>query len=299
MMAGMYAAISGLDANQTMLNETANDLANVNTVAYKGASVTFADSLTQVMHGASGPTSTNGGSNPQQIGLGVQVNATVNEMSEGSFQTTNNPLDVAIEGPGFMRVGPGAPNEKELTKGLPANVSYTRAGDLTTNTAGYLTTQAGEYVVGREAKVASEAETGNTYEPGKEDTYIRIPPGSTNVSIGQDGSVSYTDENKESKTYLHRVTAGYISLATFSNENGLERLGGSLWGQTANSGPPIVGTPATAGFGSTIGGELEMSNVDLAREMTNMITAERGYQSNSKVITVANEMLGTLVAMVP
>jgi len=298
MMAGMYAAISGLDANQAMLNETANDLANVNTVAYKGASVTFADSLTQVIHGASGQTSTNGGTNPEQIGLGVQVNATINEMSEGSFQTTNNPLDLAIEGAGFMRVGPGAPKEGELTKGLPSNVSYTRAGDLTANTLGYLTTQAGEYVIGRNAVVASEAATGNTYEPGKEDSYILIPPGSSNVSIGQDGSVSYTDENKESKTYLTRVTAGYISLATFPNPTGLERLGGSLWGQTTNSGTPIVGTPGSPGFGTTIGGVLEMSNVDMATEMTNMITAERGFQANSRTITTADEMLGTLVSMV-
>jgi len=298
MMAGMYAAISGLDANQAMLNETANDLANVNTVAYKGASVTFADSLTQVMHGASGPTSSNGGSNPEQIGLGVQVDATINEMTEGSFQTTNNPLDIAIEGNGFLRVGPGSPKEGELTKGLPASFQYTRAGDLTTNTAGFLITQAGEYVIGRNAKVASESETGDTYEPGKEDSFIKIPLGSSNVSIGQDGSVSYTDENKESKTYLQRVTAGYISLATFPNQAGLERLGGSLWAQTANSGAPIVGTPDTPGFGSTIGGELEMSNVDMATEMTNMITAQRGYQSNARVITVADEMLGSLVTMV-
>src|SRR5580704_7691877 len=96
MMAGMYAAISGLDANQSMLNDTANDLANVNTVGYKSSSVTFADSLTQVIRGASGPTSTNGGSNPVQIGLGVQVSATRNEMTEGAFETTGNPLDVAI-----------------------------------------------------------------------------------------------------------------------------------------------------------------------------------------------------------
>ena len=297
MMAGMYAAISGLDANQAMLNETANDLANVNTVGYKGASITFADSLTQVIRGAAGPTSTNGGSNPEQIGLGVQVDATINEMTEGSFQTTNNPLDVAIEGNGFLRVGPGAPKEEELTKGLPANVDYTRAGDLTTDAAGYLTTQSGEYVIGRNAEVVTETETGDTYAPGKEDSYIRIPPGSSNVAIGQDGSVSYTDENKESKSYLQRVTAGYLSLATFANESGLERLGGSLWAQTANSGTPIVGTPDSPGFGSTIGGELEMSNVDMATEMTNMITAERGYQANSRVISTADEMLGTLVTM--
>jgi flagellar hook protein FlgE len=168
---------------------------------------------------------------------------------------------------------------------------------MTTNTQGFLTTQSGEYLVGRNA-VATEEGGNTTYAAGKEDTYIMIPPGSANVSIGQDGSVNYTDENPESKTFEHRVTAGYLSLATFANEGGLERLGGSLWGQTANSGAPIVGTPDTSGFGSTIGGELEMSNVDLATEMTNMITAERGYQANSRVITTADEMLGTLVSMI-
>jgi flagellar hook protein FlgE len=294
MMAGMYAAISGLDANQAMLNDTAANLANVNTVGYKASSMTFADSLTQVMRGASAPTKTNGGSNPVQIGLGVQVNATRNEMSEGAFQTTNNPLDIAIEGPGFMRVGEGEPGAKApFNAGLPKNVEYSRAGDLTSDTLGFVTTQSGLYVVGRNA-VATESEAGTTYNPGEEDVFINIPPGSTNVSIGQDGSVSYTDNNPESKTYQQRVTAGYISLATFANPGGLERLGGSLWGQTANSGTPIVGTPATVGFGSTIGGVLEQSNVDMATEMTNMITAERGYQSNARVITVADEMLASL-----
>jgi flagellar hook protein FlgE len=294
----MYAAISGLDANQAMLNDTANNLANVNTVGYKASSMTFADSLTQVDRGASAPTKTNGGSNPVQIGLGVQVNATRNEMSEGAFQTTGNPLDVAIEGAGFLRVGEGEPGAKApYTEGVPANVSYTRAGDLTTDRNGFLTTQSGDYVIGRTA-VATETENGTTYAPGTEDSFIRIPPGSTNISIGLDGSVSYTDNNPESKTYQQHVTAGYISLATFANESGLERIGGSLWQQTANSGPPIVGTPATVGFGSTVGGELEMSNVDMAQEMTNMITAERGYQANSRVITTADEMLGTLITSI-
>src|ERR1700744_88855 len=98
MMAGMYAAISGLDANQAMLNDTANNLANVNTVGYKASSVTFADSLTQGIRGASGPTSPSGGSTPVRIGRGVQVDAPRNEMTEGAFQTTGNPLDVAIQG---------------------------------------------------------------------------------------------------------------------------------------------------------------------------------------------------------
>jgi flagellar hook protein FlgE len=297
MMEGMYAAISGLDANQAMLNDTAGNLANVNTVGYKASSITFADSLTQVIRGASGPTSSNGGSNPVQIGLGVQVNATRNEMTEGAFQTTGNPLDVAIEGGGFLRVGPGEPPAKApYTSGLPANFSYTRAGDLSTSAQGFLTTQSGEYVVGRNA-VPKEGETETTYSAGKEDSFIMIPPGSTNVSIGLDGSVAYTDNNPENKTYQQRVVGGYLSLATFANEGGLERSGGSLWKATANSGTPVIGTPSTPGFGATVGGELEMSNVDLASEMTKMITAERGYQANSRVITTADTMLETLISM--
>jgi flagellar hook protein FlgE len=296
MMAGMYAAISGLDANQTMLNGAANDLANVNTVGYKASSVTFADSLTQVLRGASGSTSTNGGSNPEQIGLGVQVNATENEMSEGSFQSTNNPLDIAIQGTGFLRVGAGSPPAKEpFTTNLPASPEYTRAGNLTTNTNGFLTIQSGEYVIGRNAE---KGEVEGTFKPGEKDTYIMIPPGSSNISIGQDGSVSYQDNNPKSPTYQKQVTAGYISLASFANEGGLERMGGSLWAQSANSGTPMVGTPDTSGFGATIGGELEQSNVDLATEMTTMITAERGYQANSRVITTAAEMLQTVVNMI-
>lgn len=298
MMGGMYAAISGLDANQTMLNETANDLANVNTVGFKASRVSFSDSLTQVLRGASGSTVSNGGSNPLQVGLGVQVAATESEMSEGSFQSTNDPLNVAIEGQGFLRVGTGTPPaEPPYTAAIPKQVQYTRAGNLTTNTKGLLTTQAGDYVIGRNA-VATVTPAGTTYAPGTEDSYLVIPPGSANVSIGQDGAVTYENENPASPTYQQQVTAGYLSLAQFANQSGLERLGGSLWAQTANSGAPIVGTPDTGSFGATVGGELEMSNVDLASEMTNMITAERGYQANSRVITTADEMLQTAVTMV-
>jgi flagellar hook protein FlgE len=293
----MYAAISGLDANQAMLDDTASNLANVNTVGYKASSITFADELTEVIRGASGPTATNGGSNPVQIGLGVQIQSTRNEMTEGSFQQTNNPLDVAIEGNGFLRVSDGTPPGKEpYTSGLSSSTLYTRAGDLSTNSQGFLVTEGGEYVIGRTA-VATTGETGTTYAPGSEDCFLRIPPGSGSVSIGQNGAVSYTDDNPESSTYQQRVTAGFISLATFPNENGLERLGDSLWGSSPNSGLPDVGTPNTAGFGATIGGVLEQSNVDLATEMTNMIVAERGYQANSRVISTADEMLGTLVTM--
>src|SRR5665213_1423414 len=149
MMAGMYAAISGLDANQAMLNDTAGNLANVNTVGFKTSSLNFVDSLYQNLRGASAPTVTNGGSNPVQIGLGVQVGATTSVMTEGSFQSTNNPLDLAIEGGGFLRVGAGSPPAKEpYNTALPTSLQYSRAGNLTTNTRGFLTTQSGEYVIG-------------------------------------------------------------------------------------------------------------------------------------------------------
>src|SRR5215469_14864941 len=109
MMSGMYAAISGLEVNQTMLNVTANNLSNVNTVGYKSANIAFADSLTQVLRGGSGASASSGGTNPIQVGLGVQVADTHNEMNEGAFQPTDDPLDIAIEGTGFLRVGNGNP----------------------------------------------------------------------------------------------------------------------------------------------------------------------------------------------
>ena len=103
--------------------------------------------------------------------------------------------------------------------------------------------------------------------------------------------------NASSPTYQQRVTAGYISLASFPNEAGLERQGGSVWSQSASSGAPVVGTPNTGGFGKTIGGQLEMSNVDMATEFTNMIEAQRGYQANASAITTADQMLQTVVQM--
>jgi flagellar hook protein FlgE len=290
MMRGMYAAIAGLQAHQTMLDVTANNLSNVDTVGYKAQRTTFVDELSQQLAGASGVTALNGGTNPEQVGLGVMVGSIDSIMSQGAMQQTNNSTDVAIQGEGFFRVGLGAPPT------LPNNIQYTRSGDMTFNTKGYLTTQNGMYVVGRNA-VASGTAPNITYTPGGTDTYINVPPGSTGVAIGQDGSVTYVDENPGNATYQQRVTAGYLSLATFPNVAGLQRDGGSLWSSDANTGLPTVTTPGVGGLGETISGVLEQSNVDMATEFTNMITAERGYQANSRAITTADQMLQTLVQM--
>jgi flagellar hook protein FlgE len=295
MMNGVYAAISGLEANQTMLDVTANDLANVNTVGFKGAGVTFSDSLTQISRGAAGPTPNLGGTNPIQVGLGVQVSAIDPNMSSGTLQPTGNPLDVAIEGNGFLRVGNGTPPASApFTAGVPTTFDYTRAGNLTTDAAGFLTSQEGQYVIGRNA-VATTSGGITTYAPGTTDTYLHIPTGSANISVGTDGSVNYTDETPSSATFGQTVTAGYLSLATFPNQNGLQRVGTSNWVATQNSGAETVGTPGTAGYGQTIGGQLEQSNVDLAADMSQMITAQNGYDANSRVIQTADAMLQTLM----
>jgi flagellar hook protein FlgE len=289
MMRGMYSAISGLEAHQTMLDVTANNLANVDTIGYKAQRTTFVDQLSENLSAATGPNGFNGGANAKQVGLGVQVGSIDNLMGNGSQQTTGNALDVYIQGDGFLQVGNGAPGATApYTNNLPSTVDYTRAGNLKLNSSGFLTTQSGQYVVGSTAPSSSSSAA---------PTYINVPPGSTNLAIGQDGSVTYTDENSTSPTFGQTVTGGYISLATFPNEAGLQRDGASNWSATASSGSATTGTPSVGGFGQTISGSLEMSNVDLATEFTNMITAERGYQANSKVITTADSMLQTVVNM--
>jgi flagellar hook protein FlgE len=271
MMRGMFAAISGLKTHQVMLDVTSNDIANVNTIGYKSARTTFKDSLTQLQRGASGAGGGTGGSNAAQIGLGTQLGSIDNLMQSGALQSTGNPLDVAIQGNGMFRVAPSTATPPAAN---PAGVEYTRAGNFTTNSAGYLVTQDGYYVQGRTA--------------GGADTLINIPPGSTNTAIGSNGEVTYVDGTGT------RVTAGFLSLATFNNAAGLERSGSNRWLQSANSGAPTIGTPS-AQFGFTTAGAVEMSNVDLAQAFTSMITAQRGFQANSRVISTADEMLQDLV----
>jgi flagellar hook protein FlgE len=273
MLRSMFAAISGLKSHQTMLDVTANDIANVNTIGYKAGRTTFKDSLAQMQSGSAAPNGSQGGANAKQVGLGVQLGSIDNLMGGGALQSTGNVLDVAIQGEGWFRVGSGAP------PAVPTVFQYTRAGNFTTNQQGYLVTQDGSYVMGRTAPGA-----------GGTDTYLQIPPGATNASIGQDGSVSYDPPGGGT-----RVVAGYISLAKFANEAGLERASSNRWNASNSSGAEQVDTAGSAGYGLTTSGAVEMSNVDLASEFTNMITAQRGFQANSRVISTADEILQDLV----
>jgi flagellar hook protein FlgE len=273
----MFAAISGLKQHQVMLDVTANDISNVNTIGYKSSRVTFQDSLTQMQRGAAGPTGSNGGSNAAQVGLGVGLGSVDNLMTGGAVQTTGNPLDVAIQGDGFFQIGEGAPDPTLANNPIPPT-AYTRAGNFSINADGFLITQTGQYVLGYQ-------DPGGTTE-----TAIHIPSGATGVAIDQSGGVSYIDEATQT-----RVTPYRLTLATFSNSAGLEREGGNRWITSANSGPKTVNTPGQGGLGVTTAGAVEMSNVDLAQTFTNMITAQRGFQANSRVISTADEMLQDLV----
>jgi flagellar hook protein FlgE len=277
MMRGMFAAISGLKQHQVMLDVTANDISNVNTIGYKSARVTFQDSLTQLQRGAAGPTTNNGGSNAAQVGLGVGLGSVDNLMTSGAVQTTGNPLDVAIQGDGFFQIGVGAPTGPNSPI---APTAYTRAGNFTVNSAGYLTSQSGQYVLGYAQPTT----------PASTEVAIQIPPGASGIAVDQSGGVSYIDPTTNT-----RVTPYRLTLATFSNAAGLERQGGNQWTTSANSGPKTVNTPGNGGAGTTTAGAVEMSNVDLAQTFTNMITAQRGFQANSRVISTADSMLEELV----
>jgi flagellar hook protein FlgE len=289
----MFSAISGLKTQQVMLDVAANDLANVNTVGFKASRTTFKDALQQTFKTSSASGAGVGGTNAAQVGLGVTLGTVDNLMTGGAVQATGNALDVAIQGDGWFRAGPGNPVAGgDPTVGTPATAqtTYTRAGNLTRSDTGFLETANGDYIVGR------------TAPGGTTDCYISIPAGASDFAVASDGAVSfvppagYTQPAMLPPMLNGRAIAGYISLAKFPNENGLERLTNNRWRAGANAGAPAVGTPGQNGvFGTTTAGAIEMSNVDLATEFTAMITAQRGFQANSRVISTADQMLQDLV----
>jgi flagellar hook protein FlgE len=270
----MFAAISGLKVHQMMLDVTANDIANVNTIGFKAERTSFKDALSQLQRGASAPSATLGGTNSAQVGLGVQLNGIDNLMQSGAVQSTGNALDCAIQGDGFFRI-----TDDPATFG---NILYTRAGNFSRDANGDVVTPEGYYVVGYTIDPLTGA-------PTSTETTINVPANTKSVTIGQDGIVTTID----AAGVVTPVAA--ISMAKFPNNEGLERVSGNKFAASNNSGAESVGTAGTNGLGTISPGAVEMSNVDLAQEFTNMITAQRGFQANSRIISTADEMLQELV----
>ena len=255
MMRSLFSAISGLKGHQTMMDVVGNNISNVNTTAFKSSRITFQDIISQTVRGAQAPSATQGGLNPMQIGLGVQTGSVDSIMTQGNLQSTNKPTDIAIQGDGFFAVTDGT------------NTFYTRDGNFTTDSGGKLI----------------HAGTGMAVVPA-----VTIPAGATNLAITPGGQVSWTVGTT--------VTNGpIITLSNFSNPAGLTRMGNNLFAASNNSGTATPGTPGTTGLGTLQAGFLEMSNVDLAAQFTNMIIAQRGFQANSRVITASDEILQDLV----
>ena len=291
----MYSGISGLKNHQTKLDVIGNNISNVNTYGFKKGRVVFKDLISQNVSGASAATATRGGVNPKQVGLGSQMAAIDTIHSTGSLQTTSRTLDLAISGEGFFMVAEGNGTESNGTITFSngfKNVQYTRAGNFYMDANGYLVNSDGKYLVGYTG-TSTGSTTGNNTNLFDDVTTngqpIQIPITAQSMSIGQDGTVSYVDENGKLQT------AGTIILAKFPNTGGLEKVGGNYYQETSNSGAPHAQKATQDGIGSIQSGFLEMSNVDLSEEFTEMIVAQRGFQANSRIITTSDQILEELV----
>jgi flagellar basal-body rod protein FlgG len=254
MFRSLNTAASGMIAQQLNLDNIANNLANASTAGFRKRRLQFQDLLYQnlIMPGAASTQQTNYSSG-LQIGLGARSAASEMIQTQGDFQTTGNPLDVAIQGAGFFQV--------QLPSG---DLAYTRSGTFHLDSQGNLVTADG-YAI----------------QPS-----IAIPNNATNVTIGTDGTISVSLPNQ---TAAQQV--GQLQLATFANPGGLNSTGQNLFLPTSSSGDAIIGTPGgSEGLGTIQQGSLEQSNVNVVEEFVEMILAQRSYESNSKVVQAADQM---------
>jgi flagellar hook protein FlgE len=390
MLRSLYAGISGLRSHQTMLDVTGNNIANVNTTAFKASSTQFQDTLSQLTQGASGPQAGAGGTNPAQVGLGVLVAGISTNFAQGSTQATGKAANLMISGDGFFVTRSGNQN------------SYTRAGDFDFDADGRLVTPDGSLVQGWGAvdgvvtdggligdiqlplnaiapgeatttatvggNLPSDAEVGKTLVRDVEVfdatgasrslaiTFTKTANGWDAVASDPNNpagaatatkaltfaggaqtsaagalvvggisidltkvsgfaaltTVAVTDKNGMDAGTLESYTLSKdgtvigsfsngasqalarVVLATFANPGGLEKAGGSSYRATFNSGEATIGAPGSAGYGDLTSGALEMSNVDLSQEFTNLIVAQRGFQANARIITTSDEVLQEL-----
>lgn len=260
-MRSLNIGSTGMLAQQINVEVISNNIANMNTTAYTRRRPEFSDLLYQNLRRVGANSSDAGTIVPTgvQVGLGVKTTAVYRITEQGSVQSTDNPLDLAIQGKGYFRI--------QMPSG---ETGYTRDGSFQLSADGMIVTHEGYQVL-----------------PG-----ITVPPDSVGVSVNGSGQVMIKRDGQ-----IEQELAGQIQLATFPNEAGLEARGDNLFMETPASGAPVTGNPGAAGYGALLQGFLETSNVNVVAEITNLISAQRAYEMNSKVIRTSDEMLNTVNQM--
>jgi flagellar basal-body rod protein FlgG len=254
MMSAMWSAAAGMNVQTMNMDTISNNLANVNTTGFKGSRAEFQDLLYQTINLA-GTSTTTTTTQPTsiQLGHGARLSAMVKDFSTGSLQQTSSQTDLAIQGAGFFQVT------------MPdGTFAYTRDGSFTPDQNGNLVNASG-YPLSPQ---------------------ITLPQDTTAVTIGTDGTVTVSEQGQTTPQQV-----GQITLTNFINPNGLTSLGLNIFQQSLASGDPIEGTPGQSGLGTIAQSSLEMSNVDMASEMVNMIVGQRAYEANSKTIQTVDQML--------
>jgi flagellar basal-body rod protein FlgG len=256
MIRALWTAASGMQGQQKSIDVVANNLANVNTTGFKRSRADFQDLMYQNLKSTGSPaTNTTQVPTGIQIGLGSRLAAVTKIFTAGDMTQTGNELDIAIEGNGFFPIT------------LPdGTLGYSRAGAFKRDSTGQVVTS-----------------DGNPLSPA-----ITIPNNATKINIGSDGTVSVQVAGQNATT-----TVGTLQLASFSNPSGLSSQGKNIYLPTDSSGAATTSTPGQNGTGTVAQGLLEMSNVNVAEEMVNMIVGQRAYEINSKAVTAADEMLQT------
>jgi flagellar basal-body rod protein FlgG len=257
-MRSLDIAGTGMQAQQTNVEVISNNIANMTTTGFKRRRAEFQDLIYQNLRRVGSNSSDTGSIVPSgaQVGLGVKTAAIYRINEQGNLQQTSNTLDMAIQGNGYFQVT------------LPSGeTAYTRDGTFALGADGTIVTA-----------------DGYTVQPG-----LQIPSAATGITINTSGQVQVTLTGQTAPQ-----TIGQLQLAVFPNEAGLEAQGDNLFLQTSASGAPVAGNPNSAGFGSVMQGFVETSNVNVVSEITNLITAQRAYEMNSKVITTSDDMLSTL-----
>lgn len=304
MMRSLFSAVSGLKNHQTAMDVIGNDISNVNTIAYKGNRVIFSDIYSQTISAATAPSANTGGTNAEQIGLGMNISGIKTNITAGSQESTGNTMDFYVNGEGYF-----------VVKASDGNEYYTRNGSLDVDSSGNLIAGEGNYVMG---VMVPDDKIGNLAlkDYGTDGTTPSDPNDVlSKIKINQDRFKDYSIDGNGVITAVVKATTdpggttpwtstlkvgdqveiGRIVMGTFINAAGLEKAGGSLYSASANSGKVNYSFTNEGMAGALKSGCLEMSNVDLATEMTNMIIMQRGFQANSRVITTSDTMLEELV----